>query len=226
MLNKLTTDAWGNRLSKYISKEYMDNLGKTLNKEYNEYTVFPKVSEIFNAFKYTDYDDVKVVFLGLDPYIKEGEAYGISFGVRDDCMVIPASLRNIYKEVERDVYNGLLLDFDYSLINWCKQGCLMLNVALTVREKATGSHLKLWEEFTEGTFRALNEKDFCIFVLLGRKAQEYKRCIENKPNFYIIQAPHPAAESYMRGRAGFFNSNIFSNINKILLNNGKEMIKW
>jgi len=226
MLSKVITPEWAQHLSPNISKEYFDELGKILYKEYNTNKVLPPLDEIFNAFKFTRYEDTKIVFLGLDPYIRQGQAYGVSFGIRDSCITIPSSLRNIYKEIESDVYEGLSLGFDYSLKSWCDQGCLMLNVALTVIEGKTGSHLKIWDGFTKSVFKTLNKKEFCIFVLLGRKAQEYKKYIEDKPNFHIIQAAHPAAEAYSGGKAGFFNSKIFSKINTILINNNKQQIKW
>lgn len=206
--------------------EYMDYLGKELYKEYRDKTIYPPKEEIFTAFRLTSYENTTVVFLGLDPYTKKGQAYGVSFGVKESCKNIPPSLINIFKEIESDVYNGLMLDKDYSLKSWCDQGCLMLNTALTVEENKTGSHLKLWDRFTKAVFEVLNEKDFLIFVLLGKKAQEYSKYIKNSPDFHIIKTAHPAAEAYSGNKAGFFNSKIFSKINRILINNNKSEIKW
>lgn len=225
-LNKLFGDSWGEMFNKHIDKDYFAELGNFLEEESKSYLIFPPKEDLFNAFKFTPYDKTVVVFLGLDPYTKVDQAYGVSFGVKDSCKSIPTSLRNIYKEVETDVYEGLNLDFDYSLKQWCEQGCLMLNTALTVRQGATGSHLKIWSPFTKTVFKILNEKEFVIYVLLGRKAQEYKKYIKDTPNTHIIKAAHPAAEGYMGGNAGFFGSKIFTQINKILLNNGREQIKW
>lgn len=227
-LEKVFGDSWGDKFNKHLDLEYFTQLGNFLNEESKDENIliFPHKEDIFNAFKFTSFENTNVVFLGLDPYIRSGQAYGISFGVKESCRIIPASLRNIYKEVENDVYNGLSLDFDYSLKQWCDQGCLMLNTALTVKEGATGSHLKVWHPFTKTVFTILNEKDFLIYVLLGRKAQEYKKYIKDSPNFHIIKASHPAAESYSGGSAGFFGSKIFTQINQILINNGREQIKW
>jgi len=226
MLNKLTTIEWAKVLRKHLPDDYFQSLGKFLAKEYTTNTVFPPIDDIFNAFKFTDYKDVTVLFLGLDPYIREGQAYGVSFGIKDSCMVVPPSLRNIAKEVENDIYCGFKLCFDLTLQSWCSQGCFMYNTALTVIEGKTGSHLKYWAKFTESVIKALNEKDFCIFVLLGRNAQEYEKFINTKDSFYIVKAPHPSAESYAGGKAGFFGSKIFSKINEILKDNNKEIIKW
>ncbi len=226
MFEKLIGKEWGEAISPHLSKEEFKRLGIILKKEYDSFTVYPNKEDIFNAFLFTPYHKTKVVWIGLDPYIRENEAYGVSFGIQDSCKIIPPSLKNIYKEVETDVYNGLNLDFDYSLRSWADQGCLMLNTALTVRAGKTGSHLKIWSSFTKSVIKALNEKDFCIYILLGRKAQEYKKYIIDSPSIHIIQTAHPAAESYYGGKAGFFGSKIFSKTNQILINNGKEEIKW
>lgn len=225
MLEKLIGKNWSEAINPYLPSGYMEELGKTLASEYKKYKVFPPQEEIFNAFKFTDYPDTQVIVLGLDPYVREGQAYGISFGIKDN-IAIPPSLRNIDKEVEDDIYDGFKLDFDYSLKHWCAQGCFMYNTALTVIEGKTGSHLKLWSPFTEAVIKALNDKDFCIYLLLGKVAQEYSKLITPKQDQYIITAPHPAAESYAGGTAGFFGSKVFSKINKILIENERNQIKW
>lgn len=218
---------WAERLERNLPKAYFLELGKWLKSEREFYTVYPPQEDIFNAFKFTPFNKVNVVFIGLDPYIREKQAYGISFGISDECLNIPPSLRNIYKEVENDVYNGLTLGFDYTLKEWCEQGCFMYNTALTVIEGKTGSHLKYWANFTKAVMKCLSEKEFCIFVLLGRKAQQLKLYIDDtNPNMHIIEAPHPAAEVYGGGKAGFFGSKIFTRINTMLVNNNREEIKW
>ena len=226
MLEKIVGKNWNNAINPYLDKDYFNKLGEFLAKEYKDNTVYPVQGDIFNAFKMTDYADVQVIVLGLDPYLRHGQAYGISFGVRDSCLMIPPSLRNIAKEVENDVYDGLQLAFDYTLESWCNQGCFMYNTALTVVEGKTGSHLKQWSQFTEAVMKSLNDKDFCIFILLGKVAQDYEKFINKKEAFYILKAPHPSAESYAGGKAGFFGSGIFSQVNKILLDNNRNQIKW
>ena len=226
ILEKQIGAEWANTIISYLPENYFSELGKELAKEYKTKTIFPLLPDIFNAFKFTPYDKVNVVFLGLNPYIKEGQAYGVSFGIQEECPYVPPSLRNIDKEVENDIYDGFHLAFDYTLKSWCDQGCFMYNTALTVIEGKTGSHLKLWSPFTEAVFKGLNNKEFCIYVLLGKVAQGYAKFIDIKEGHYIIEAPHPAAEAYAGGTAGFFGSKIFSQINKILIDNGRNQIKW
>lgn len=226
MIDKVINNDWVKELTPYIDTSYFKELGLFLNREREHYKILPNKDDIFNSFKFTPYSITKIMFCGLDPYIREEQAYGISFGIPEDCMKIPPSLGNIYKELESDIHNDLLIDFDYSLKHWCDQGCFMYNTSLTVREGKTGTHLAYWKLFTEGVFKALNNKEFMIYVLLGRKAQEYQKFIEDKPTFHIIKAPHPAAESYAGGKAGFFGSKIFSKINTILKNNNYEQINW
>ena len=226
MLERLVGKQWSDAMMPYLSIDYMNWLGKALAEEYGKGKVFPPQEDIFNAFKLTPYNEVVINFIGFDPYIREGQAYGVSFGVRESCITIPASLRNIDKEVENDIYDGFKLAFDFTLEHWCKQGCFMYNTALTVAEGATGSHLKLWVPFTRAVINALNDKDFCIFILLGKNAQAYSDLIDVKEGHYIVTAPHPAAESYAGGKAGFFGSKIFSKTNKILIDNGRSEIKW
>lgn len=225
MLEKIVGENWNKAIKPYLDAGYFKWLGEFLAKEYDEHTIYPPLGDVFNAFKFTDYPESQVIILGLDPYIRHGQAYGVSFGIRESCLTIPPSLRNIAREVENDVYNGLKLDFDYSLQSWCEQGCFMYNTALTVIEGKTGSHLKAWAPFTEAVIKALNDKDFGVYILLGKVAQEYEKFI-NKDKFHIIKAPHPSAESYAGGKAGFFGSKIFSQVNQILLDNGKNQIKW
>ena len=226
MIEKLVGKSWSDAIVPYLPSGYFDWLGKALASEYKANTVFPPKEDIFNAFKFTPYDKVNVSIWGLDPYIREGQAYGVSFGIRDTCPAIPPSLRNIDKEVENDIYDGFKLAFDYTLQHWCEQGCFMYNTALTVIEGKTGSHLKMWSPFTEAVIKALNNKEFCIYILLGKNAQAYSDLIELKEGKYIITAPHPAAESYAGGKAGFFGSKIFSKTNQILIDNGKKQITW
>ncbi len=226
MLEKLIGKSWSDAMMPYLSVDYMNDLGRALALEYKQSKVFPPQEDIFNAFKLTPYDKVQVLCLSLDPYIREGQAYGVAFGVRESCIAIPASLRNIEKEVENDIYGGFKLTFDFTLEHWCKQGCFMYNTALTVVEGKTGSHLKLWSPFTKAVVNALNDKDFCIYILLGKNAQSYSELIVPKEGQYIITAPHPAAEAYAGGNAGFFGSKIFSKTNQILIENGRNKIEW
>jgi uracil-DNA glycosylase len=208
-----------------MSKEF-DDLGHFIIEERKRYRVFPAQKDVFNAFRSTPFHDVKVVFLGLDPYIREGQATGYSFGVDiDTAITVPPSLRNIIREVESDL-DVLCLEFDHSLKGWAQQGVLLLNTALTVREGQTGSHLLQWSGFTQSVLKALNDKgDNVIFILLGKDAQSYAKYLDPSVT-KVIMAPHPAAESYAGGKAGFFGSRIFSKCNSMLYMLGKEEINW
>lgn len=207
-------ESWYSQLSPYLESSEFSSLGETLEQIRSTKSVFPEKVNIFRAFKETPLDKVRVVWLGQDPYPTKGDAIGVSFGINNQRR-IPPSLMNIRKEMEDDL--GIIdLDFDFSLLNWCRQGVLMLNTALTVEEKNPGAHLKLWKNFTKEVFKVLN--DNCtgiVFVLLGKQAQDYKSLI-NLNKHHVVEAPHPAAESYAGGKAGFFGSKIFSKVNSII----------
>lgn len=226
MLEKLVGQGWNKALKPHLSEEYFKELGVFLAEEYDSKIVYPPQRDIFNSFLLTEYDNVNVVILGLDPYIRHGQAYGVSFGIQASCAKIPPSLRNIAREVKNDVYWDVDFEFDYTLQTWGHQGCFMYNTALTVVEGKTGSHLKYWSNFTKGVINALNDKPFCIYLLLGRVAQSYEEYISKADGVHIIKAPHPSAESYAGGKAGFFESKVFSQINFILLTNNKKQINW
>jgi uracil-DNA glycosylase len=224
ILKERMGESWYNQLLPYLETLEFEELGKSINQARQSKNVFPEKEHVFRAFKETPFESVRVVFLGMDPYPTKGHAIGISFGINPD-RHIPVSLMNIRKEVENDL-DVIDLHFDFSMLEWCRQGVLMLNVALTVEEKSPGSHIKLWRPFTEYVFNKLREKHTgIIYILLGKQAQEYKKLIDTNLN-YVIEAPHPAAESYTGGKAGFFGSKIFSKTNKILYANTSSTIQW
>jgi uracil-DNA glycosylase len=222
LMSRLTGDSWGDILSQTVPADVFDNIGKELNEERTKYKVFPPKENIFNAFTSTPYDKVKVVILGLDPYTKEGEAIGRSFAVALG-KKMPPSLNIIMDEIERS-YDSLILLPDTTLQSWADQGVLLLNTALTVREKETNSHLKIWEPFTNGVINALNRRMNIIWILLGKTAQSY--CSKITRDHIIHTAPHPAAEVYSGYKAGFIGSNIFINVNHSLSILGSEEIDW
>ncbi len=189
--------------------------------------VYPEQKDVFKAFQLTPYEKVKVVFLGLDPYIRKDQATGLSFGVDIDKTdrKIPPSLKTIIKELESDL-DTLCLDFDYSLEGWAKQGVLMLNTSLTVVEGQTNSHLQMWQPFTLEVIDAINDMNQnVIFILLGNTAQSYEKYLDPEST-RVIKAPHPAAEAYAGGKAGFYGSKIFSKCNAMLYMLEKEEINW
>ena len=160
----------------------------------------------------TDYDNIKVVILGQDPYHGEGEAEGLSFSVRDGIRK-PPSLKNIFKELEDDL--GYKEPQSGSLVKWAKEGVLLLNSLLTVEKDKPLSHKKLgWERFTDEIIKKINEKETpVVFILWGAYAKSKKNYITNK-NHYIIESTHPSPFS---ARNGFFGSKPFSKTNKFLI---------
>ena len=216
MINK----KWDVILKDEFKKDYFKNLGIFVKKEYKTKTIFPPYENIFDALRFTDYDDVKVVILGQDPYHGLGEAHGLSFSVREGVR-IPPSLLNIFKEL----YSDLGIKRTKSdLTDWAKEGVLLLNSIMTVIKDTPLSHKnKGWETFTDTVISKLNEReDPVIFLLWGSFARSKKDLITNKRH-KIIESVHPSPLSASRG---FFGSKPFSKINKYLKHFGKEEIKW
>ena len=175
--------------------------------------IYPDTKVTFRAFNMCQFADVKVVILGQDPY-HDGSATGLAFANSDQSPRISPSLRNIVTAVETDL-GALCVNFDPTLESWANQGVLLFNTALTVEKGKAGSHVHLWNEFTKEVITRLSLiKNNIIFVLWGKKAQDYAKYIEGDNK--ILMAPHPAAESYSGGKAGFFTCRHFSHINNIL----------
>lgn len=188
---------------------------------YESKTIFPKKEDIFNALKLTDFNNVKVVIMGQDPYHGIGEAHGLSFSVQKG-IKIPPSLQNIYKELESDL--GVPPKNHGDLSGWAKEGVLLLNSVLTVEMDKPASHKGMgWELLTDYIIKILNTKDDpIVFILWGNFAREKKKYITNK-NHLIIESPHPSPFS---ARSGFFGSKPFSKTNEFLIKNKKEPIDW
>ncbi len=216
MINK----EWDNILKEEFTKEYFKKLGIFVKTEYSKYTIYPEYKNIFNALRYTDYNEVKVVILGQDPYHGINEAHGLSFSVREGTNM-PPSLRNIYKEL----YNDLNIKRTTTdLTDWAQQGVLLLNSILTVKKDIPLSHKdKGWEIFTDRIIQSLGERQKpMVFILWGSYARSKKALITNK-NHLIIENVHPSPLSASRG---FFGSRPFSKTNKFLVANKQEPIKW
>ena len=216
MINK----KWDIVLKDEFNKDYFKKLGCFVKSEYKKHTCFPKYSDVFNALRFTDYDEVKVVILGQDPYHGEGEAHGLSFSVHDDVRR-PPSLNNILKELNSDL--GIVRSGN-ELTDWAKQGVLLLNSVLTVVKDTPLSHKgKGWEIFTDNVIRYLNNRNEpIVFILWGSYARSKKELITNKKHF-IIESAHPSPLSASRG---FFGSRPFSRANDFLVKNGISPIKW
>ncbi len=216
MINK----KWDEILDSEMKKDYFKKLGIFVKNEYRTKTVFPPYQNIFDALRFTDYDDVKVVILGQDPYHGLGEAHGLSFSVHSDVRK-PPSLQNIFKELYADI--GVKRE-ESDLTDWAKQGVLLLNSIMTVEKDKPLSHKdKGWENFTDYIIKSLNEREKpVIFVLWGSFARSKKELITNKRH-PIIESVHPSPLSANRG---FFGSKPFSKINYFLEKNDMGTIKW
>ena len=212
---------WDIILRDEYKKDYFIKLMDFIKKEYKTKTIYPKQNEVFNAFRYTDYDNVKVVILGQDPYHGPKQAEGLSFSVSNEVLK-PPSLKNIFKELESD----LKIPFPEanSLKKWSKQGVLLLNAVLTVEEHKPTSHKDQgWEIFTDDVIKLLNEKDTpIVFILWGSYARAKKSLITN-PKHLIIESAHPSPFSAYNG---FFGSKPFSKTNEFLKKNNIKEIDW
>ncbi len=208
---------WDQILSEEYNKEYFKDLMKFVDNEYNTKICYPPKEDIFKALKTTSYKDVKVVILGQDPYHEEHEANGLCFSVYNG-VKMPPSLRNIFKELESDL--GIKRT-DTDLVDWAKQGVLLLNAILSVEQGNALAHSnKGWEIFTDEIIKKVSLKGDVIFVLWGNVARKKKDLLGNNP---IIESAHPSPLSV---RHGFFGSKPFSRINEILKSQGKQEIDW
>ena len=212
---------WDQPLKDEYKKDYFIELMSFIKKEYKEKTIYPKQNEVFNAFRYTDFDNLKVVILGQDPYHGPNQAEGLSFSVSNSVLK-PPSLKNIFKELESDL--GIPFPETNSLKPWARQGVLLLNAVLTVEEHKPTSHKeKGWETFTDNVINIINQKKGpVVFILWGAYARNKKALITN-PNHYIIESAHPSPFS---ARNGFFGSKPFSKTNKFLKSKGLSEIDW
>jgi uracil-DNA glycosylase len=211
---------WDNVLKDIFESLYFEELMDKVNYEYETKTVYPKKEDLFRALKNTDYNDVKVVIVGQDPYHGEGEAMGLSFSVNDG-IKLPPSLKNIYKELFEDLG---VTKLSGDLTDWTKEGVLLLNSTLTVVKDTPASHAKLgWDKFTDEIIKKVNEKETpVVFILWGNFAKTKRNLITNDKHL-IIESPHPSPFS---ARTGFFGSKPFSKTNEFLKKNNIEEIKW
>lgn len=216
MINK----KWDIVLKDEFNKEYFKKLGIFVKNEYKTKICYPQYKDIFNALRYTDYDEVKVVILGQDPYHGVNEAHGLSFSVRDD-VKRPPSLNNIFKELESDLG---IVKTNNDLTNWAKQGVLLLNSIMSVIKDTPLSHKeKGWEIFTDNIIKLLNEREEpMVFILWGSYARSKKKLITNK-NHYIVESVHPSPLSAYNG---FFGSKPFSKTNNFLKSKNITPIDW
>lgn len=218
---ELPRNSWEKLLAVEKSKPYYQQLEEFLKSEYQKTLVYPPQNKIFEAFKLTPYEEVKVVILGQDPYHGPNQAHGLSFSVLPGNK-IPPSLRNIYKELASDLgYQPVGHGY---LEKWAREGVLLLNTVLTVRDGQANSHRnKGWEILTDEVIRQLNERsEPIIFILWGKPAQGKAQMIDADRHL-ILEGPHPSPLSAHRG---FFGTRPFSQTNRALAKWGKKPIDW
>ena len=224
---KLKIKSWYDKFPSIFDNT--QKIAEELSIEYNKHTVFPLPNNIFKAFELCKYKDLKLVILGLDPYpgtVKyNGDqipyATGLSFANPSEAKVVAPSLMKIREAVIESGY----LFLDQTLEGWANQGCLMLNTALTIRQKETKSHVELWKDFTTSLITELGTESGLIWLLWGKDAQEYEQYIDDS-QCYILKAEHPVASSY-QGRSWQYND-CFNEANNIIegLYGREYTIKW
>ncbi|GIP17203.1 uracil-DNA glycosylase [Paenibacillus montaniterrae] len=218
---KILQNDWAHYLEAEFEKDYYIKLRQALKQEYSRATVYPDMYHIFNALHMTPYAETKVLILGQDPYHGPGQAHGLSFSVQEG-VPFPPSLRNMLKELQDDL--GIPLPKHGCLEKWAKQGVLLLNSVLTVRQGEPNSHRMLgWELFTDRVIEVLNEREQpIVFILWGRHAQDKLRMIDRDRHF-VLMSPHPSPLSASRG---FFGSRPYSKTNEFLRSIGQQEIDW
>lgn len=214
-------ESWRQRLQKEFDAPYFQRLTDFVRQEYAQRCVFPPGRLIFNAFNLCPFDKVKVVLIGQDPYHEQGQAQGLCFSVPQG-VASPPSLQNIFKEISDDLHQPLSSDTDLS--RWARQGVLLLNATLTVREHEAGSHQRQgWEQFTDAVISLLSqERTGLVFILWGSYAQSKQTLIDTSRHL-VLRSAHPSPLSAYRG---FFGNHHFSLTNDYLTKQGLTPIEW
>ena len=216
-------EGWKRELGSEFDKPYFGMLTNAVRMEYADprVTVYPPAGKIFAAFDNSPFSETKVVIIGQDPYHGPGQANGLAFSVNPGIQ-IPPSLRNIFKEINTDI--GSPIPYDGDLTRWARQGVLLLNATLTVRQHQPRSHANLgWSEFTDAAVRAINEHgENVVFMLWGSDAIRKGSMIDRSKHL-VLTAPHPSPLSASRG---FFGCRHFSQANAYLQAHGKSPIIW
>lgn len=212
---------WDGLLNEELAKEYYSNLREYLKAEYRTQRIYPSMYDIFNAFKLTPYESTRAIILGQDPYHGAGQAHGLCFSVKEGT-ALPPSLKNIFKELNAEY--GISEPTSGDLTGWAKQGVLLLNTTLTVREGRPQSHKgQGWEILTDKVISILNNKPTpTVFFLWGANARAKKQLITN-PKHLVLESAHPSPLSAYNG---FFGCNHFIKANEFLKANGLGEIDW
>ena len=213
--------SWKSKLEPEFQKPYFEDLIKFVKDEYRSNTIYPPGNEIFRAFDCADFNEVKVVIIGQDPYHGQGQANGLCFSVRDR-VTMPPSLKNIFKEIQSDL--GKPFPTNGELERWARQGVLLLNATLTVMASSPGSHQnKGWETFTDSVIKQVSDqKNNIVFLLWGAYAQKKGEIIDRTKHL-VLMSPHPSPFSADRG---FFGCKHFSKTNEYLKSHGLKEIEW
>ncbi len=222
-MNVKIEPSWYELLKDEFEKDYFKSLVQFVKQEYRTHTCLPKGPDIFNAMKYTPFDQVKVVIMGQDPYPTPGHAHGLCFSVQEHVRPLPPSLINIFREIQEDL--GQAFPENGSLIRWAKQGVLLLNAVLTVRAWQPRSHQgKGWEIFTNQIIKKISaNKENVVFLLWGSDAKRKKALIDTDKHL-VLESGHPSPLSANRGY--WFGNRHFSKTNNFLQSKGLEKIIW
>ena len=214
-------EGWREALADQWEAPYFGELARFVHDEYRSGTVYPPASQVFAAFDACPFDRVRVVILGQDPYHGPGQANGLCFSVNPGVRM-PPSLVNIFREVSDDT--GAPFPADGNLDRWARQGVLLLNATLTVREHLAGSHQRRgWETFTDAAIKALSDRrEHIVFLLWGSYAIS-KRGLVDETRHLVLTSPHPSPLSAHRG---FFGNHHFSRANRYLSLHGLQPVKW
>ena len=220
-MNTNIDESWKNILQSEFKKDSFKSLTKFIKSEYQNHQCYPEAKNVFAAFNLCNYLELKVVIIGQDPYHGKGQANGLCFSVSDG-ISHPPSLKNIIKELKSDI--GHIETDNGNFSTWAKQGVLLLNATLTVRENDPGSHQNMgWEKLTDGVIEHISKyKDQIVFLLWGKFAESKLKLIDSCKH-KIFVAPHPSPLGALRG---WFGSKHFSKTNDYLEKNNKQIIKW
>lgn len=214
-------NSWDQILEDEFEKPYFKELLEKVDEEYSKFNIYPPREKIFSALKLCDYKDIKVVILGQDPYHGYGQAHGLCFSVLPG-VAVPPSLKNIYKEQQQDL--GIKIPNHGCLVSWAKQGVLLLNTVLTVREANPNSHANYgWQKFTDAIIEKIDNLDKpVVFLLWGANAKSKMKYIKN-PKHLALTSVHPSPLSAYNG---FFGCKHFSKTNDFLQINNEKAIDW
>lgn len=223
ILNRLENSGWKSILYEYLEDErFMKILKHLLNETENKRRFTPKIKQLFTAFEECPYKETKVVIIGQDSYPYPGVADGMAFSCSNTGR-IQASLKYMYKEIQRTVYNNEQMDWNPDLRCWANQGVLLINASFTTQVDKVGMHYPIWKEFLEFLMGKFNEMPPMAFFLLGKKAQEFKNLLSY--NHEIIEASHPATAGYTK-TFEWDCSDGFNKVNQFLKKQYNQQIKW